>query len=208
MLLGWWTPGCLTHLLVDSVPPGCHPPAAPLLRAAWSWVLLSAFDPRLMGLLCPRRLQGSDARVPGAGHRPLLFFCFVLVGSAASQLCGCVWVYTRVRECVHAGGSRCPLCNTSTYRIKPRTAAGAAGSSPGSRWVLSILGRGGGPAGAGGATLGHRGKPEDFCRGACEPLVLSSRTAKRDSISWDKNGNFCSFFSFYWKDLFFSGQLV
>lgn len=43
-----------------------------------------------------------------------------------------------MRERVHAQGCSCPLCNTSTYRIKPRTAAGAAGS-PGGSWAAAVL---------------------------------------------------------------------
>lgn len=57
----------------------------------------------------------------------------------------------RVREHVHAQGCSCPLCNTSTYRIKPRTAAGAAGS-PGGSWAAAVL-RDPSPLGEGGHFL-------------------------------------------------------
>lgn len=57
----------------------------------------------------------------------------------------------RVRERVHAQGCSCPLCNTSTYRIKPRTAAGAAGS-PGGSWAAAVL-RDPSPLGEGGHFL-------------------------------------------------------
>ena len=152
-----------------------------------------------MGLLCPHRPQGSAAPAP-RGRAPVpssssaLFWCVRQHRSTSPAPAEPVRACVRacVSECVHAGGYSCPLCNTSTYRIKPRTAAGAGGSGPGSRWVHSIPG---GPSSGGGGLLWGTGASRSRAAGCVrESLVLASKPVKRDSLSWDKNGNFCKFF--------------